>query len=91
MTDHDTALIAISAFSGLGGALLTQLMTGIFRSVNDKRKFRQEQRTALLNRRREVGETYFYVALEMLGILKKSVAFWENRNESRSQTSLAII
>jgi len=90
-TEHDTTLIAVSAFSGLGGALLTQLLAGIFSAVNDKRKFRREQQAAFFNRKRDVGETYFYATLEMLGVLKKSVAFWKNRNESRSQTSLAYL
>ena len=84
MPDSST-LIAVSAFSGLAGALLTQLMTGLFNYYGDKRKYRMEVKNAYRNKKIEIGENFYYLNGETMALLKKSIAYWKKRNKFSAQ------
>jgi hypothetical protein len=80
MADHNT-LIEISAFSALAGALVTQLMNGLFVYYSDKRKYRIEVKNAYRNKKIEIGENFYYLNGETMSLLKKSIAYWRKRNQ----------
>lgn len=90
MADNNT-LIAVSAFSGLAGAVLTQALTGLFAYINDTRKSKTELLALHRNKQIEIAESFYYVTGETMAIVKKSIAFWKNRNESRSASSLDFL
>jgi hypothetical protein len=90
MADHNT-LIEISAFSALAGALVTQLMNGLFVYYSDKRKYRIEVKNAYRNKKIEIGENFYYLNGETMALLKKSIAYWRKRNQFTSERSLEFI
>jgi hypothetical protein len=90
MTDN-TTLIEVSAFSGLVGALLTQMMTGIFAYFNDKRKYNHEVKNLYRSRKTEIGENFYYMTGEMMAVIKKNIGYWKNWNNSRSEASLEFL
>jgi hypothetical protein len=90
MADHNT-LIEISAFSALAGALVTQLMNGLFVYYSDKRKYRIEVKNAYRNKKIEIGENFYYLNGETMSLLKKSIAYWRKRNQFTSERSLEFI
>jgi hypothetical protein len=47
-----------SSFARLSGALLTQLMRGLFRCVNDSRKMRTEAFNLYRGKRIEIGANF---------------------------------
>ena len=87
MADHST-LIAVSAFSGLAGAILTQLFSGLFAYFNDRRKYQHEEHQHLNNRKIEIGENFYFMTGERMTHIQKSISFWKNWNDSRSESSL---
>ncbi|NCD70135.1 hypothetical protein [Mucilaginibacter agri] len=90
MVDRDL-IIAISAFSGLAGALLTQLMTGIFSYYADKRKDSIAVRRAFRNKKIEVGENFYYLNGETMALLKKSIDYWMKRSQLNSVENIEFI
>lgn len=81
----NSTLIAVSAFSGLTGALLTQLMSGLFTYYGDKRKYRIEVKNSHRNKKIEIGENFYYLNGETMALLKKSIAYWKKRNKFSEQ------
>ena len=90
MADNPT-LIAISAFSGLAGALLTQAIAAVNTYYTDKRKQASEFRTQYRNKKVEIGESFYYVTGEKLASIKKNVGYWKNWNNQRSEASLDFL
>ena len=90
MPDNNT-LIAVSAFSGLAGALLTQTLTGLFTYYSDKRKSRLELHKQYRDKKIEIAENFYFMTGETMSILKKSVNIYKNRNDSRSESSLKFL
>ena len=90
MTDN-TTLIEVSAFSGLVGALITQMMTGIFAYFNDKRKYNHEVKNLYRIKKTEIGENFYYMTGEMMAVIKKNIGYWKNWNNSRSKASLDFL
>lgn len=90
MADN-TTLIEVSAFSGLLGALLTQMMTGIFAYFNDKRKYNHEVRNLYRVKKTEIGENFYYMTGEIMAVIKKNIGYWTNWNDSRSEASLEFL
>lgn len=90
MSDNNT-LIAVSAFSGLGGAILTQALTGLFAYIGDKRKAGLDLKSEYRKKQVEVAENYYYVTGETMSILKKSILLWKGRNIPRSEMSYKSI
>ncbi|MDR6942911.1 hypothetical protein [Mucilaginibacter pocheonensis] len=90
MPDNNT-LIAVSAFSGLAGALLTQTLTGLFTYYSDKRKSRLELHKQYRDKKIEIAENFYFMTGETMSILKKSVNIHKNRNDSRSESSLKFL
>ncbi|AMR32339.1 hypothetical protein A0256_13365 [Mucilaginibacter sp. PAMC 26640] len=88
---ESSAIIQLSAFSGLAGALLTQALTGIFQYAGDKRKAHSELKTTYRNKQVEIAESFYYVTGEKIAIIKKNIDYWQNRNESRSEGSLDFL
>lgn len=86
MPDNNT-LIAVSAFSGLAGAILTQTLTGLFAYFADKRKTNMELKNQYRGKQTEIAENYYYVTGETMAILRKSVQFWKGRSIARSEAS----
>jgi regulator of replication initiation timing len=91
MMANNTTLIEVSAFSGLLGALLTQMMTGIFAYFNDKRKYNHEVRNLYRVKKTEIGENFYYMTGEIMAVIKKNIGYWKNWNDSRSEASLEFL
>lgn len=87
MPDNST-LIAVSAFSGLAGALLTQAMTGLFAYFSDKRRVGTDLKNQYRNKQIEIAENFYFMTGEAMNNLRKSINYWKNRNDSRSEASL---
>jgi hypothetical protein len=86
-----TTLIEVSAFSGLAGALLTQMITGTFAFFADRRKYRNEARNLYRAKKAEIGENFFYMTGEKMAVIKKNIDHWKNWNDSRSEASLEFL
>jgi Mor family transcriptional regulator len=84
-------LIVVSAFSGLAGALLTQLITTFNGYLVDKRKARLEVSASYRNKRIEIGENFYFVHGEIMSVIKKNITFWQNWNNGRSAASLEAL
>jgi hypothetical protein len=87
MADNST-LIAVSAFSGLAGALLTQTISGLFAYFSDKRKYNNGVRDLHRAKKVEIGENFYYMTGEKMAIVKKNISYFKNLNNSRSEASL---
>ena len=90
MADNDT-LVAVSAFSGLAGALLSQVLSGLFAYYTDKRKTAQTLKTLYRNKKIEIAENYYYVTGETMGTLKKSINYLVNYNDMRRPSTIAFL
>ncbi|GAB3909993.1 hypothetical protein [Mucilaginibacter boryungensis] len=90
MSSKETLLIW-TAFSGLAGALLTQLMTGLFSFINDRRKCKQDLKNQFRNKKIEIGENFYFMNGEVMAMIQKNIAYWKNRTDSRSKKSLTIL
>ncbi|MFI5161238.1 MAG: hypothetical protein ACHQHN_08165 [Sphingobacteriales bacterium] len=90
MPDNST-FIAISAFSGLAGALLTQTLTGLFGYFSEKRKYHNEHKNLYKSRKSDIGENFYYMTGERMAIISKNITYWKNWNNSRSETSLEFL
>lgn len=86
MADTNT-LLQVSAFSGLAGALLTQLITAANGYFTDKRKRSTELKNQFRNRKVEIGESFYYMTGEKLAMVRKNIRYWKNWNDSRSEAS----
>ncbi|WPU91619.1 hypothetical protein SNE25_20080 [Mucilaginibacter sabulilitoris] len=84
-------LVILSAFSGLLGALLTQLMTGLFSYVNDRRKQQFELQKQYRGKRAEIGESFYFMHGELMSMIKKNIAYWKNRQDYRSEVTLQFL
>jgi hypothetical protein len=89
MTDNGT-LISLSAFSALAGAILTQIFTGLFSYLGDKRKFKIELNKAYRDKQVEVAEHFYFVTGETMTRLRKSIEHWKDRNKTRSEASIGF-
>ena len=78
MMADNTTLIEVSAFSGLAGALLTQMMTGIFAYFSDQRKYHHEIKNLYRSKKAEIGENFYYMTGEIMAIVKKNIGYWKN-------------
>ncbi|WP_184549820.1 hypothetical protein [Mucilaginibacter sp. FT3.2] len=87
MAADNSTLIAVSAFSGLAGAIITQALTGLFAYIGDKRKADIDLKSQYRSKKVEIAENYYYVTGETMSILKKSVQLWKGRNIARSEAS----
>lgn len=87
---ENSTLIAVSAFSGLVGAILTQTLTGVFAYVSDKRKFKNELNAQYRGKQIEVAENFYFITGETMTILKKNIEYWKDRNKARSESSIAF-
>ena len=90
MADNST-LLAVSAFSGLAGALLTQLITFANTYFTDKRKQSFEVSTQLRNKKMEIGENFIFITGEKMAAIRKNIGFWKNGNKSRTDKSLEFL
>lgn len=90
MADNST-LIAVSAFSGLAGALLTQMIVVVNTYFIDKRKQQLELATQLRLKKIEIGESFFFVTGEMMTTIKKNIGYWKNWNNARTEKSLDFL
>ncbi len=90
MADSNT-LIAISAFSGLAGALLTQTLTGLFAYVGDKRKYENDIKLQYRTKKTDIAESFYYITGEKMAVVKKNIGYWKNWNIERSKDSIAFL
>ncbi|WPU95551.1 hypothetical protein SNE25_08450 [Mucilaginibacter sabulilitoris] len=90
MPDNST-LLAVSAFSGLAGATLTQALSGLFTYVSDKRKYDNEVKNQYRSKKIEIAESYYFMTGETMAILKKNINYRKNRNDARSESSLKFL
>jgi hypothetical protein len=90
MPDNNT-LVAVSAFSGLAGAVITQALSGLFTYVNDKRRYGNEVRDQFRSKKIEIAESYYFVTGETMAILKNNINYRKNRNDARSESSLKFL
>jgi hypothetical protein len=87
----NNTIIAISAFSGLIGAILAQGISGLVTYFSDRRKHNSEVKTAYRNKKTEIGENFFYVTSEKVSIIRTHVLYWKKREFIDSETSLAFL
>lgn len=90
MTDTSTT-IALSAFSGLAGAILTQLLTGMFSYLNDKRKQTAELERDFRSKKSEIGENFYYINSELMTLIRKNITYWSNLHNDRSIETLNLM
>ncbi|MDN3548824.1 hypothetical protein [Mucilaginibacter aquaedulcis] len=88
---NNNTLIAVSAFSGLAGALLTQALSGLFSFINDRRKHRNDIENQYRTKKIEIAESYYFVTGETMAILRKNINYRRNRNNARSESSLKFL
>lgn len=88
--EANSTLVALSAFSGLAGAVLTQALTGLFTYLSDNRKARFELNRAYRHKQVEVAENFYYVTGETMAMLKKSIEHWRDKGKSRSEASITF-
>ncbi|MDB5124749.1 MAG: hypothetical protein JWP94_2878 [Mucilaginibacter sp.] len=91
MMADSTTLIEVSAFSGLAGALLTQIINTANGYFIDKRKQAVELKNAYRNKKIEIGESFYYMAGEKMAIIKKTIRYWKNWNKSRTADSISFL
>lgn len=83
-------LVVLTAFAGLAGALLTQLLTGLFSYFGDKRKAKLDRGNLYRAKQVEVAEQFYFMTGETMGVLRKSVEYWKDKNKKRSEASVAF-
>ncbi|MDB5024216.1 MAG: hypothetical protein JWP78_1971 [Mucilaginibacter sp.] len=88
--EHSTIII-LTAFSGLAGALLTQLMTGLFSYINDRRKQTAELTGQFRNKKVEIGESFYFINGELMTMIRKNIAYWKNLHNGRSEASRSFM
>ena len=71
--------------------MLTQLMTGLFSYVNDRRKQRTAVRNLLREKKIEIGENFYFMSGELMSMIRKNIAYWQNRQDYRSEASLGFL
>jgi hypothetical protein len=84
-------LIEVSAYAGLAGALLTQIINATVIYFTDKRKYRTEVKNLYRSKKIDIGENFYYMSGENMAMLQKSITFWKNRNNARSEMSLTFL
>lgn len=90
MLTINQTLVVLTAFAGLAGALLTQLLTGLFSYFGDKRKAKLERGNLYRAKQVEVAEQFYFMTGETMGVLRKSVEYWKDKNRQRSEASVAF-
>ena len=90
MPENNT-IIAVSAFSGLAGAILAQSISGLVTFFSDRRKQSNEVRTFYRNKKMEIGENFYYVTSEKVSIIKTHILYWKKREFIDSESSLAFL
>ncbi|PTQ95501.1 hypothetical protein C8P68_1056 [Mucilaginibacter yixingensis] len=81
----------LTSLAGLAGALLTQLMTGLFSYVNDRRKQQLDLQKDYRNKRTEIGENFYFMNGELMAMIKKNIAYWHTRLDYRSDAALNFL
>jgi hypothetical protein len=81
-------VIYVTAFAGLTGALLTQLMTGLFAYINDRRKQKVDLENQYRIKRLEIGENFYFINGELMAIIRKNIDYWYNLRNDRSEQTL---
>jgi len=84
-------MIEVSAYAGLAGALLTQIINATVIYFTDKRKYSTEVKNLYRNKKVDIGENFYYMSGEHMAMLKKSITFWKNRSNTQSEVSLAFL
>jgi hypothetical protein len=84
-------LIEISAYAGLTGALLTQIINATVIYFTDKRKYRTEVKNLYRSKKVDIGENFYYMSGENMAMLKKSITFWKNRSNAHGEMGLAFL
>jgi hypothetical protein len=90
MTTEPSYLV-FTALAGLAGALLTQLMTGLFSYVNDRRKQKAEVQMLYRGKKVEIGENFYFMNGELMAMIKKNIAYWRSKWDDRSETTLDFL
>src|SRR5882762_3459885 len=88
---EQSTLIAVSAFSGLAGALLTQIISQAGAYFADKRKLEAALADQLRNKKIEIGESFFFITGEKMTAIRKNIGFWKNGNKARTDSSLDFL
>ena len=84
-------MIAVSAFSGMAGALLSQAIAAVNTYFTDKRKQAADLQNQYRNKKIEIGENFYYISGEIMTVLRKNISFWKNWHTSRSEASIAAL
>lgn len=88
---ENLVLIELSAFSGLAGALLTQMVVAANTYFTDQRKQCFELKNLYRNKKVEIGENFCYVTGEKMALIKKNIRYWKNWNDSRRESSIMFL
>ena len=88
MTDH-VSFIELSA-SGLAGAFLTQVLTGVFTYHGDKRKENSALKATYRNKQIEIAESFYFMTGESMTVIKRNIEYWKDRCKQRSEASITI-
>ena len=83
----NTTLTGIIGFSGLGGALLAQLINASSAYLTEKRKYGQGIRNLYREKKLECGENFYFMNGERMDLIKKNTQYWKNWTLSRSEAS----
>lgn len=84
-------IVILSAFSGLAGALVTQLITGIFAYISDKRKQHIDLDKDFRNKKLEIGENFYFVNGELMVMIRKNISYWLNLYQDCSEQTLLFM
>jgi hypothetical protein len=86
--ENNSTIVAISAFSALSGAILTQVLSGLFTYIGDKRKSKLELNKAYRDKQVEVAEHFYFVTGETMAVLRKNIEHLKDRSKIRSEASI---
>lgn len=84
-------LLALSALSGLAAALITQMMTGLFAHLNERRKRRNDLHDAYRAKKLDIGENYFFINGEMMDLVRKTISYWCNLRNEHDPATLSLM
>ena len=63
----------------------------MFSYVNDRRKFKHELYQNFCSRKAEIGENFYFMTGERMTLIKNTIRYWRNWNDSRSDSSLSYL
>ncbi len=88
---NNPTVIALTVFSGLAGAILTQIITAANGYFTDKRKQTLELKNQYRAKMVEIGESFYYITGEKMASIKKNIGYWKSNNPFRTPETIEYL